>query len=206
MLWSDASGILIRWSETQGHSALWLPGSDCVHATGRLRSTMLFVKRLRDKKDIVERHLERAWKWRRVWRQDYEAVPQARRFLYWRRERFLRWTRVVIRRLQSSLSGCADKGMIYKGNRLVNWCPDRTYPFRCWGWTWGWAWQVLVLPLPCKGRRRGNHWATSRPRPGYDVAIAGWSPEDDRYDFSRKTVILPIWIGDSGWWWVSRSR
>jgi valyl-tRNA synthetase len=119
---------LIRRARMQGFEALWLPGMD--HAG---IATQVVVERQLREEGIDRRELgreafvERVWKWKEQY--GGEIVEQMKRMgasLDWTRERFTmdeglsRAVRVAFVRLY-------DAGLIYRGERLVNWCPtDRT--------------------------------------------------------------------------------
>jgi valyl-tRNA synthetase len=118
--------ILIRWKRMQGYEALWLPGSD--HAS--IATEVKVVERLKaeegkTKEDIGrEEFLKRAWKWKEEF--GGRITEQMRKLgdsCDWERERF------------TMDEGCSEavtevfinlykRGLIYKGNRIINWCPD----------------------------------------------------------------------------------
>ena len=115
---------LIRYHRMKGDAALWLPGTD--HAS--IATEVKIVDKLRSegtsKEELGrEKFLERAW----AWKEEYggRITRQLRRMgasCDWSRERFTmdegcsRAVREVFVRLY-------EKGIIYRGNRLVNWCP-----------------------------------------------------------------------------------
>lgn len=118
--------ILIRWRRMQGYEALWLPGTD--HAS--IATEVKVVEKIRREEGLGKEEvgrdgfLERAW----AWRDDYgrQIVNQMMKLgssCDWDRERFTMdegcnhaVTEVFIR--------LYEKGLIYRGNRLINWCPD----------------------------------------------------------------------------------
>ncbi|MDO9592151.1 MAG: valine--tRNA ligase [Erysipelotrichaceae bacterium] len=118
--------ILIRWRRMQGFEALWLPGTD--HAS--IATEVKVVEKIRKeeglgKEDIGrEGFLERAWAWRKDYgRQIVNQMMKLGSSCDWSRERFTMdegcnkaVTEVFIR--------LYEKGYIYRGNRLINWCPD----------------------------------------------------------------------------------
>ena len=188
--------ILIRWRRMQGYSALWLPGSDHASIATEVKvNNALREETGKDKKDIGrEAFLERAWKWK----EEYggRITKQCRKLgdsCDWRRERFT-MDEGCNKAVTELFIRLYDKGMIYKGNRLVNWCPDCMTSLSDaevehedeHGKYW-------YFRYPAKDGGEGITVATSRPETMFgDVAIAV-SPEDDRYkDLVGKTVILPI--------------
>ncbi|MDI7250360.1 MAG: class I tRNA ligase family protein, partial [Bacillota bacterium] len=117
--------ILIRWRRMQGYETLWLPGTD--HAG--IATQHVVEKRLAEeglsRYDLGrEKFLERVW----AWKDEYEAtiISQLRRLgasCDWSRTRFTmdegcsRAVREVFVRLW-------EKGLIYRGEYIVNWCPE----------------------------------------------------------------------------------
>lgn len=118
--------ILIRWKRMQGFEALWLPGTD--HAS--IATEVRVLKSIEEKEGLTkdqlgrDNFLKRAW----AWREDYGRiiVNQMQKLgssCDWDKERFTMdegcnkaVTEVFVR--------LYDKGLIYRGNRLINWCPD----------------------------------------------------------------------------------
>lgn len=188
--------ILIRWKRMQGYSALWLPGSDHASIATEVKvNNALREETGKDKKDIGrEAFLERAWKWK----EEYggRITKQCRKLgdsCDWRRERFT-MDEGCNKAVTELFIRLYEKDMIYKGNRLVNWCPDCMTSLSDaevehedeQGKYW-------YFRYPAKDGGEGITVATSRPETMFgDVAIAV-SPEDERYtDLVGKTVILPI--------------
>ncbi len=116
--------ILIRWRRMQGYDTLWLPGTD--HAS--IATEAKIVEKMREegltKEDIGrEAFLERAWEWKKTY--GGRIIQQLKKMgssCDWDRERFTldegcsRAVREVFVRLY-------EKDLIYRGNRMVNWCP-----------------------------------------------------------------------------------
>ena len=119
--WQD---ILIRYKRMQGYAALWVPGTD--HAS--IATEAKVVAKMREEgltKEMVGRDgfLERAWAWKNTY--GSRIVSQLKKLgcsCDWQRERF------------TMDEGCSDavkdvfvrlydQGLIYRGNRMVNWCP-----------------------------------------------------------------------------------
>ena len=188
--------VLTRYRRLQGYSALWHPGSD--HA--RIATEVKVVDRIRseegkEKEDLGrDEFLKRAWQWKEEF--GGKITEQCRRLgdsCDWDRERFT-MDEGCNRAVNHFFVQLYNKGLIYRGNRLINWCP------RCGtslsdaevehedknGFYW-----YFRYPSPDGGD--GIVVATSRPETMFgDVAIAV-SPEDERYkDMVGKTVILPI--------------
>lgn len=189
--------VLTRWKRMQGYSALWLPGSD--HAS--IATEVKVVDKIRaeeglEKEDLGrEEFLKRAW----AWKEEYggRITKQCRKLgdsCDWERERFT-MDEGCNRAVRTLFVQLYEKGLIYRGNRLINWCPQ------C-----GTSLSDAEVEHEDKN---GKYWyfrydaaeaggepmivATSRPETMFgDVAIAV-HPDDERYkDMVGKKVILPI--------------
>ncbi|NBG89494.1 valine--tRNA ligase [Isachenkonia alkalipeptolytica] len=188
--------ILIRWKRMQGYETLWQPGTD--HAS--ISTEVKVVEKLKKeegltKKDVGrEGFLNRAWSWRDEYgRKIVSQMKKLGNSCDWSRERFTMddglndaVTEVFIR--------LYEKGLIYKGNRIINWCPScRT---------------SLSDAEVDHHDKKGNFWyvkypvkdsdefviiATTRPETMLgDTAIAV-HPEDERYQhLIGKVAILPL--------------
>jgi len=188
--------VLTRFKRLQGFSALWLPGSD--HAS--IATEVKVVDRIREeegkeKEDLGrEEFLKRAWQWKEEF--GGKITKQCRKLgdsCDWSRERFT-MDDGCNRAVNHFFVHLYEKGLIYRGNRLINWCPqcgtslsdaeveheDKN------GSYW-------YFRYPAADGGEGITVATSRPETMFgDVAIAV-SPEDERYkDMVGKTVILPV--------------
>ncbi len=188
--------VLTRWKRMQGYSALWLPGSDHASIATEVKvANELREKTGRDKRDFDrEEFLEHAW----AWKKEYggRITKQCRKLgdsCDWNRERFTmdeQCNKAVVR----FFLNLYKKGWIYKGNRLINWCPDCKTSLSDAevehedenGKYW-------YFRYPAADGGEGITVATSRPETMFgDIAIAV-HPSDERYkDIVGKTVILPI--------------
>lgn len=188
--------ILIRWKRMQGYSALWLPGTDHASIATEVKVVEKIKKEEGKSKEELGRDgfLERAW----AWRDEYgrRIVTQMQKLgssCDWDRERFTMdegcnkaVTEVFVR--------LYEKGLIYRGYRLINWCPD------C---------KTTLSDAEVEHEEKaGNFWhilykvkdsdqmieiATTRPETMLgDTAIAV-NPEDERFKhLIGKTAILPL--------------
>ncbi|WP_113671983.1 valine--tRNA ligase [Vallitalea guaymasensis] len=187
--------ILIRFKRMQGHSALWQPGTD--HAS--IATEVKIVKKMAEegitKEDIGrEKFLERAWQWK----EEYGGVivDQLKKLgssCDWDRERFT---------LDEGLSEAVEevfikyynKGYIYKGSKLVNWCP---------------VCQTTISEAEVEHEEKNGHFwhikypivgsddfveiATTRPETMLGDTAVAVHPDDERYrDLIGKKVILPL--------------
>lgn len=116
--------ILIRYKRMQGYSALWLPGTD--HAS--IATEAKIVNAMKEEgltKDDVGREgfLERAWEWKKVY--GGRIVQQLKKLgssCDWDRERFT-LDEGCSKAVREVFVQLYDEGLIYRGNRMVNWCP-----------------------------------------------------------------------------------
>jgi valyl-tRNA synthetase len=187
--------ILIRWKRMDGYNALWMPGIDHASISTELKVVEKMAKEGLKKDDVGrEGFLERAWQWK----EEYGGIilNQLRKMgssCDWDRVRF------------TMDEGCSDavlevftrlynEGLIYKGEKLVNWCPkcmttisdaevnhiDKTGHF----------WHIKY---PIAGTNDFLQLATTRPETMLgDTAIAV-HPDDERYKhLIGKTCILPL--------------
>lgn len=118
--------VLIRWKRMQGFEALWLPGTD--HAS--IATEVKVVDKIRKeegktKEEIGrEEFLKRAW----AWKDEFggRIVNQMRKLgnsCDWSRERFT-MDEGCNKAVTEVFCRLYEKGLIYKGNRMINWCPD----------------------------------------------------------------------------------
>ncbi|WP_027399270.1 valine--tRNA ligase [Anaerovorax odorimutans] len=188
--------VLTRWKRMQGYCALWLPGSD--HAS--IATEVKVADKIREEEGKTKEELgrdeflKRAWEWKNVY--GSKITKQVRKLgnsCDWDRERFTmdEGCNKAVKELFVKLY---EKGLIYRGNRLINWCPS------C-GTSLSDAevehedknGQYWYFRYPGADGSEGIVVATSRPETMFaDTAIAV-HPEDERYkDLVGKTVILPL--------------
>ncbi|HYN24463.1 MAG TPA: class I tRNA ligase family protein, partial [Pyrinomonadaceae bacterium] len=187
--------VLTRYKRMCGFRTLWLPGMD--HAG---ISTQLMVSR-ELKKEGVSRHdlgrvkfVERVWKWKSE--SGGQITKQMRRegaSVDWSREKFTmdddlsRAVREVFVRLY-------EEGMIYRGNRIVNWCPnDQTVLSDLEVQKDPQAGKLYYLRYPEKNGDRSVTVATTRPETMLGDTAVAVNPNDDRYrDLVGTTLMLPL--------------
>lgn len=117
--------ILIRWKRMDGYEALWLPGTD--HAS--IATEVKVVEKLRSEgleKDQIgrEKFLEKAWEWK----EEYggritQQMKKLGNSCDWSRERFT-MDEGCSKAVNDVFVKLYEKGLIYRGNRIINWCPD----------------------------------------------------------------------------------
>jgi len=123
-LTATVEDIMIRWHRMKGEPTLWLPGVD--HAS---IATQVVVERLLAKEGLDrhqlgrEKFLERVWDWARTYRQT--IIEQHKRLgasLDWTRLRFT-MDEGPSRAVRTAFVRLYEKGLIYRGERIINWCP-----------------------------------------------------------------------------------
>ncbi|MCR5148689.1 MAG: valine--tRNA ligase [Eubacterium sp.] len=188
--------ILIRMKRMQGYNALWQPGTDHAAIATEVKITEALKEQGIDKADLGrEKFLERAWEWRKEY--GGRIINQLKSMgssADWDRERFTmdegnnKAVNTVFKKLY-------DKGWIYKGSRIVNWCP---------------VCQTSISDAEViHEEQQGNFWhikypvvgeegrfveiATTRPETMLGDTAVAVNPDDERYkDIVGKTLILPL--------------
>ena len=188
--------ILIRWKRMSGYNALWVPGIDHASISTEVKVVQKLAKEGLKKQDIGrEEFLKRAWDWK----EEYGGIilNQLRKLgssCDWDRVRF------------TLDEGCSDavletfmrlynKGYIYKGEKLINWCPKcmttisdaEVNHIDMEGHFWH-------IKYPVAGEEgRFIEIATTRPETMLGDTAVAVHPDDERYkDIVGKMVILPI--------------
>lgn len=187
--------ILIRFRRMQGYEALWLPGTDHASIATEAKIVESMAKEGLTKEQIGrEKFLERAWDWTRKY--GGRIVEQQKKLgssCDWDRQRFTlddgcsRAVREVFVRLY-------EKGLIYRGERIINWCPhcktsisdaEVEYEERD-----GSFWH---LRYPLADGSGYLELATTRPETMLGDTAVAVHPDDERYkSLVGKTLILPI--------------
>lgn len=187
--------ILIRYKRMEGYNCLWLPGTD--HAA--IATEVKIVEKLKqqgiEKKDLTrEQFLEKAWEWKKEY--GGTILNQLKKLgcsCDWSRERFT---------MDEGLSNAVkyvfiklyEKGLIYKGKRMINWCPScntsisdaevefEEEPTHLWH-----------IRYKVKDEDKYLIVATTRPETMLGDTGVAVHPEDERYkDLVGKKAILPI--------------
>ena len=188
--------ILIRFKRMQGYNTLWLPGSDHAAISTEMKIVEKLKKEGKTKQDLGrEKFLEEAW----AWTKEYGGTIQNQQKKLgcscdWSRRRFT---------LDKGLSDAVleqfvdlyNKGLIYKGTRMINYCPS------C---------KTSISDAEVEYKEEATHlWhirykitgtedryitvATTRPETMLGDTAVAVSPTDERYkDLVGKTCILPI--------------
>ncbi len=116
--------ILIRFKRMQGFEALWQPGTDHAAIATEIKVTEMLKEQGIDKNEIGrEKFLEYAWKWKEEY--GSRIITQLRKLgssADWDRERFT-MDEVSSKAVEEVFVKLYEKGYIYKGSRIINWCP-----------------------------------------------------------------------------------
>ena len=187
--------ILIRFKRMQGYNALWQPGTD--HAS--IATEVKIIEKMKeegiDKEDLGrEGFLERAWDWKREY--GGRIISQLKKLgssCDWDRERFT-MDEGCNKAVTEVFCKMHEKGWIYKGSRIINWCPvcntsisdaEVEYEEQA-----GHFWHIKY---PIVGTDEFLTFATTRPETMLGDTAVAINPNDDRYKhLSGKKVMLPL--------------
>jgi len=186
---------LIRWRRMQGYSTLWVPGTDHASIATEVKIVEEMAKEGLTKNHVGrEGFLERAWEWKEKY--GGRIVDQLKKLgssLDWSRERFTMdegCSRAVI----EVFIKLYEKGLIYRGDRIINWCPecktalsDAEVEHQEQD---GHFWHIYY---PIKDSNEKLTIATTRPETMLGDTAVAVHPEDERYKhLIGKMVILPL--------------
>ena len=193
---STLQDILTRFKRMQGYSALWLPGVDHAGIATQIKvEEELRVKEGKTRYDLGrEKFLERVWAWKEKY--GNRIVEQQKKMgvsCDWDRSRFT-MDETCARAVRETFCDLYEKDMIYKGSRIINWCPHCTTALS--------DAEVEYVDKP------GHLWyirypltdgsgdlviATTRPETMMGDTGVAVNPEDERFKhLIGKTCILPI--------------
>ncbi len=193
--------ILIRFKRMQGYNALWQPGTD--HAS--IATEVKIIEKLKeqgiDKHDLGrEKFLERAWDWKREY--GGRIISQLKKMgssCDWDRERFT-MDEGCNKAVTEVFVKMHEKGYIYKGARIINWCPvcntsisDAEVEYQEQA---GHLWHIKYPVMNEDGTPSDTEFltfATTRPETMLGDTAVAIHPEDERYQhLIGKSVMLPI--------------
>ena len=187
--------ILIRYKRMQGYNARWIPGTDHAAIATEVKVTEQLKAEGIDKKELGrEKFLERTWQWKDEYAGTIEGqLKKLGVSCDWDRERFT-MDEGCSKAVEEVFIKLYEEGYIYKGSRIVNWCPvcktalsDAEVDHEEQA---GHFWHIKY---PIVGTDRFLEIATTRPETMLgDTAIAV-HPDDERYkDIVGKNVLLPL--------------
>ena len=188
--------ILIRWRRMQGRSALWLPGTDHASIATEAKIVAAMKEEGLTKEDIGrEKFLERAWAWKEKYGgRIVEQLKKLGSSCDWERERFT-LDEGCSRAVVEVFCRLYEKGLIYRGERIINWCPhchtsisDAEVEYEDQA---GHFWHIHYPIVGMEGRY--IEIATTRPETMLGDTAVAVNPEDERYrDLVGKTLLLPL--------------
>ena len=188
--------ILIRFKRMQGYSALWQPGTDHAAIATEVKVTEKLKEQGIDKKEIGrEEFLKHAW----AWKEEYgnRIVSQLKKMgssADWDRERFT-MDEGCSKAVKEVFVRLYEKGYIYKGSRIINWCPvcktsisdAEVIHEEQDGFFWHINYPVVGEP------GRFVEIATTRPETLLGDTAVAVNPDDERYtDIVGKMLELPL--------------
>ena len=188
--------ILIRFKRMQGYEALWQPGTDHAAIATEVKVTEKLKKEGIDKAEIGrEKFLEYAWEWK----EEYggKIINQLKKLgasADWERERFT-MDEGCSKAVQEVFIKLYEKGYIYKGSRIINWCPvcqtsisDAEVEHEDQD---GFFWHINYPVVGEEGKF--VEIATTRPETLLGDTAVAVNPDDDRYkDIVGKMLQLPL--------------
>ncbi len=193
--------ILIRYKRMQGYNALWQPGTD--HAS--IATEVRIIEKLKEEgtsKEELGREgfLKRAWEWKKEY--GGRIINQLKKMgssCDWERERFT-MDEGCNRAVTEVFCKMYEKGWIYKGSRIINWCPvcntsisdaEVEYEEQA-----GHFWHIkypLVDENGAPSKTEFLEFATTRPETMLGDTAVAVNPKDERYTYLKgRMVWLPI--------------
>lgn len=186
---------LIRFKRMQGYSALWLPGTDHASIATEVKIVEQMAKEGLTKNDVGrDGFLERAWAWKEKYGgRIVEQLKTLGSSCDWSRLAFTMDDRCS-RAVREVFVNLYEKGLIYRGDRIINWCPDCKTALsdaeveyveedsNLWH-----------IKYPIKGEDGYVVVATSRPETMLGDTAVAVNPKDKRYaGMEGKMLVLPI--------------
>ena len=164
--------ILIRYKRMEGYNALWIPGTDHAAISTEVKVTNQLKEEGIDKKELGrEGFLERTWQWKEEYAGTIEnQLKKLGISCDWDRERFT-MDEGCSKAVEEVFIKLYEKGYIYKGSRIINWCP------KC---------KTSLSDAEVEHEEQEGHFWHIK----YAIAV---HPDDERYqDIIGKNVILPL--------------
>ena len=187
--------ILIRYHRMNGYNTLWLPGTDHASIATEAKIVEAMRKEGITKEDIGrEKFLERAWEWKRQYGgRIIEQLKKMGSSCDWDRERFT-LDEGCNKAVVEVFNNLYEKGLIYRGERIVNWCPhcktsisDAEVEYE------DQAGHFWHLRYPFVDGSGYLELATTRPETMLGDTAVAVNPNDERYkDLVGKMLDLPI--------------
>ena len=193
---STLQDILIRYKRMQGYSALWLPGVDHAGIATQIKvEEVLRKEEGKTRYDLGrDRFLERVWEWKNNYG---DKIVEQQKSLGvscdWDRSRFT-MDDICAKAVRETFCDLYDKGLIYKGSRIINWCPhcrtalsDAEVEYKD---VPGHFWHIKY---PIEDSDEELVIATTRPETMLGDTGVAVHPDDERYThLVGKNAILPL--------------
>ena len=193
--------ILIRFKRMQGYNALWQPGTDHASIATEVKIIETLKKQGIDKEDLGrEGFLKRAWEWK----DEYggRIISQLKKLgssCDWDRERFT-MDEGCNKAVTEVFCKMHEKGWIYKGSRIINWCPvcntsisDAEVEYEDQA---GHFWHIKYPLVDENGQPSKTEFltfATTRPETMLGDTAVAVNPKDERYTYLHgKSLWLPL--------------
>jgi len=187
--------VLTRYKRMCGFRTLWLPGMDHAGISTQLMVSRALKKEGKTRHDLGrEKFVERVWQWKNE--SGGQITRQMRRegaSVDWSREKFT-MSEELSRAVREVFVQLYEEGMIYRGDRIVNWCPqDQTVLSDLEVEKQPQAGKLYYLQYPLKDSDRRVTVATTRPETMLGDTAVAVNPTDERYaDLLGATVRLPL--------------
>ncbi len=187
--------ILIRYKRMQGYNALWQPGTDHASIATEVKIIEALKKEGIDKEELGrEKFLDRAWEWKSEY--GGRIISQLKKLgssCDWDRERFT-MDEGCSKAVEEVFVKLYEKGWIYKGSRIINWCPvchtsisDAEVEYQ------DQAGHFWHMKYPVVGTDEFLTFATTRPETMLGDTAVAVNPDDERYaHLIGKTVKVPF--------------
>ena len=187
--------VFIRWRRMQGYEACWVPGTDHAGiATQHVVEKSLLKEGITRRELGREQFVQRVWQWKELY--GGTIIKQLRKLgtsCDWERERFT-MDEGLSNAVQEVFVRLYEKGLIYKGKYIVNWCPkdhtalsdDEVNHSDSNGHLW-------YIKYPVESTNEFVTVATTRPETMLGDTAVAVNPKDDRYKhLVGKSIFLPI--------------
>ena len=187
--------VMTRHKRMRGYRTLWLPGMDHAGISTQLMVSRALKKEGKTRHDLGrEKFVERVWQWKRE--SGGQITVQMRRegaSVDWSREKFT-MNEDLSRVVREVFVRFYEEGLIYRGNRIVNWCPqDQTVLSDLEVEKLPQAGKLYYLQYPIKDSDEGVTVATTRPETMLGDTAVAVNPNDDRFrELVGQTIMLPL--------------
>jgi valyl-tRNA synthetase len=187
--------VMTRHKRMRGYRTLWLPGMDHAGISTQLMVSRALKKEGKSRHDLGrEKFVERVWQWKRE--SGGQITVQMRRegaSVDWSREKFT-MDEELSSIVREAFVRLYDEGWIYRGNRIVNWCPqDLTVLSDLEVEKLPQAGKLYYLQYPIKNSDARVTVATTRPETMLGDTAVAVNPNDERYkNLVGQTILLPL--------------